>query len=168
MTWGILRLHGTDHRCAILNTHLPYEKTGEEARLQSAGLIVDKRAEFPPDLPLFLTGDFNALPDSPIHSLLTSELHDAWLTAEHTTGPAGTLHGFGRTSAERRLDWILYRNAVRRWWPKPSLTAWAALSFGSFSSHCDVFDAVIAAVDRVGSLIQRLQVEYGLSHLINT
>lgn len=110
VTWGRLRqTAGPD--VLILNTHLPYGRAADEARRQSALVILHKIAELPAGLPLFLTADFNAPADGEIYAMLTSELNDAWKTAQETRGPESTLHGFGRFKGSRRIDWILHRNA---------------------------------------------------------
>jgi len=112
VTWG--RLHaiaGSD--ILILNTHLPYGREADEARRQAALVVLQTIASLPFDLPLFLTGDFNASADGEIHDLLTATLSDAWSTAAETCGPVGTFHGFGRLKGDRRMDWILHRNTAK-------------------------------------------------------
>ncbi len=111
VTWGRLRdISGTE--ILVLNTHLPYGRNADEARRESARLVLQQLAALPPNLPLFLTGDFNSSPGGEIYALLTDNLKDAWITAPETIGPEGTLHGFGKVSG-RRIDWILHRNAGR-------------------------------------------------------
>jgi endonuclease/exonuclease/phosphatase family metal-dependent hydrolase len=73
-------------------------------------------AALPSDLPLFLTGDFNAAAGGEIYAMLTANLADAWKTAARTKGPENTLHGFGKlpsNSRPRRIDWILHRGTVK-------------------------------------------------------
>jgi endonuclease/exonuclease/phosphatase family metal-dependent hydrolase len=111
VTWGKLR-EASGAEILILNTHLPYGRSADEARRESALLILRQIAALPPELPLFLTGDFNASPEGEIYALLTGVLEDAWTTARQTIGPDSTLHGFGKVSG-RRLDWILHRGAGR-------------------------------------------------------
>src|SRR6202012_6040405 len=94
----------------------PYGRNAGEARRESALLVLQQIAALAPNLPLFLTGDFNSPADGEIYQLLNGEqfliggLCDAWKTAEGTLGPEGTVHGFGRI-AGRRIDWILHRNS---------------------------------------------------------
>lgn len=114
VTWGRLRPPaGSD--VLILNTHLPYGRGSDEARHHSALIVLKAIAQLPADLPLFLTGDFNAPADDGIYMMLLSAgLQDAWKTAQTTIGPEGTLNGFGRIpegSVSKRIDWILHRNA---------------------------------------------------------
>lgn len=111
ITWGRLRdQSGSD--VLMMNTHLPYGRIAGEARHESALVVLRQIAALAPDLPLFLTGDFNSPADGEIYQLLTGTLDDAWKTAERTLGPEGTIHGFGRI-AGRRIDWILHRNSGR-------------------------------------------------------
>jgi endonuclease/exonuclease/phosphatase family metal-dependent hydrolase len=113
VTWGRL-LHKQGAQLSILNTHMPYGRGADAARRQSAHVVLQAISRLPGDLPLFLTGDFNASVGGEIYNLLTANLEDAWTTAQRSIGPEGTLHGFGRIlsgSTARRIDWILYRNA---------------------------------------------------------
>lgn len=111
VTWGRLR-EVSGREILILNTHLPYGRNADLARRESALLVLRQIAALPPNLPLFLTGDFNSSPEGEVYAQFAGTLEDAWTTAPETIGPAGTLHGFGRISG-RRIDWILHRN-VRR------------------------------------------------------
>jgi endonuclease/exonuclease/phosphatase family metal-dependent hydrolase len=109
VTWGRLgQRNGPD--VLILNTHMPYGRDADEARRQSALVVLRTIQSLPRDLPLFLTGDFNSPVDEEIYAMFTAHLRDAWKTAAQTRGPEGTLHGFGRFQGRRRIDWILYRN----------------------------------------------------------
>jgi endonuclease/exonuclease/phosphatase family metal-dependent hydrolase len=113
VTWGRLQ-QSEGPELLILNTHLPYGPDAEEARRCSAQVVLQAIAELPSDLPLFLTGDFNAPADGEIYVMLTAGLDDAWKTAVNIIGPECTLNGFGRVSARfatKRIDWILHRNA---------------------------------------------------------
>lgn len=117
VTWGRLRrLDGKE--ILMLNTHMPYGRGAEVARHEATRVVLQAVAQLPADLPLFLTGDFNAAAGSDIYEMLTEKstpnLRDAWKTAARTEGPEGTLNGFGQVSprfADRRIDWILHRNA---------------------------------------------------------
>lgn len=113
VSWGRLR-QADGVEILILNTHLPYGRGAVEARRESARLVLQLIHELPRDLTLFLTGDFNAPADGETYELLTNELRDAWKTAQQSTGPEGTVHGFGRIATPgRRIDWILHRNVAQ-------------------------------------------------------
>jgi endonuclease/exonuclease/phosphatase family metal-dependent hydrolase len=111
ISWGRLRLDGGMELVAM-NTHFPYGRA-DEARAQAARMVLEWITGVPAALPIVLTGDFNALATSEIHRRLTSGLQDAWESASETRGPEGTFHGFGRTPADSRVDWILYRHATK-------------------------------------------------------
>ena len=108
ITWGILN-NRAGRKLFVMNTHFPYGREADEARRQTARLIREKLVTLPKELPVLLTGDFNARPDQEIYTLLTSDLQDAWTTANIRTGPEGTVHGFGKYGGGR-IDWILHRN----------------------------------------------------------
>ncbi len=111
ITWGKLRLADG---CAMvaMNVHFPYGREADEARRQTARLIREKLSSFPSGMPIVLTGDFNTAPGGEVHTLLTQDVEDAWVSAVRRIGPDGTLHGFGRILG-RRLDWVLHRNLGR-------------------------------------------------------
>jgi endonuclease/exonuclease/phosphatase family metal-dependent hydrolase len=114
LTWGRLRSAGGTE-IVVLNTHLPYGRDAAEARRQAALIVLRVIAAFPAELPLFVTGDFNAPIDSEVYAMLTEDLRDAWKTAQSISGPEGTLNGFGKLPSEattRRIDWILHRGSV--------------------------------------------------------
>jgi endonuclease/exonuclease/phosphatase family metal-dependent hydrolase len=81
VTWGRLR-QATGPDLLMLNSHLPYGRSADEARRQSANVILQLISQLPVELPLFLTGDFNAPAGGELHSTLTAQLQDAWLSAE--------------------------------------------------------------------------------------
>jgi endonuclease/exonuclease/phosphatase family metal-dependent hydrolase len=108
VSWGRL-CTSTGADILILNTHMPYGRSANEARREAARIVLEQAASLPAHLPLFLTGDFNSPPDGEIHDLFAATLDDAWSTARERRGPEGTLHGFGKVTG-RRIDWILSRN----------------------------------------------------------
>jgi endonuclease/exonuclease/phosphatase family metal-dependent hydrolase len=112
ITWGRMKLDGV-HEFVLLNTHFPYGRGADEARRQTARLILENIATLPPAMPIIFTGDFNARPGGEVYEALASVLQDAWTTSAATIGPEGTVHGFGRFPAGGRVDWILYRGDVR-------------------------------------------------------
>jgi endonuclease/exonuclease/phosphatase family metal-dependent hydrolase len=111
VSWGrLLGIGGSD--VLILNTHLSYGRRAVEARRESARIVMELIADRPRHLPLFLSGDFNCATDGEVYGMFSGVLSDAWKTAQETSGPEGTLHGFGRIAAGRRIDWILHRNTA--------------------------------------------------------
>lgn len=111
VTWARLRRLSDGAVLTVLDTHLPYRTSDEQARLRGAHLILQRVAQLPPGEPVVLTGDFNTGPDSPTHAMLTGVLRDAWQAAPQRSGPDRTFHDF-TGMADRRIDWILFRNLV--------------------------------------------------------
>jgi endonuclease/exonuclease/phosphatase family metal-dependent hydrolase len=108
ITWGLLT-DQSGRELFAMNTHFPYGKTADEARYETARLIIEKLATLPKDQPFVLTADANAPVDGEVYRYLTEHLEDAWITAAKREGPEGTVHGFGKYEG-RRIDWIFYRN----------------------------------------------------------
>lgn len=108
VTWALFRRIADGRRFYLFNTHLPYRDEDEAARVRGARLLLSRISALPRDVPVVVTGDFNAAPDSPTHAAMTGALRDAWTGAPERAGPEATFHGFTGT-ADRRIDWILVR-----------------------------------------------------------
>jgi endonuclease/exonuclease/phosphatase family metal-dependent hydrolase len=121
-TWVILREHGSGRQLFFLNTHLDH--VGETARRESISLILERAGELSRGLPVIITGDFNARPDSEVieRMLSSGEYRDARLVSPDVAGLEGTFHGFGRIPADRRgrIDYIFVN-------PSFDVTAYAVL-----------------------------------------
>lgn len=116
VTWGLMERVADGRRFYLLNTHFAYRGEDVEARRKMAEAVAAFAARLPADIPVVVTGDFNATPDEPAYAVLTAGLADVWTAAADRAGPAGTFHGF-RGKAERRIDWVLTRGfATRRAW----------------------------------------------------
>lgn len=92
----------------VFNVH--YDHQGQEARKNSSLLLIEKIKKMAGNMPVFVTGDFNATPESePIKVLSASGLlRDSYLvTKEPPYGTTGTFNSF-RTDAptESRIDYI--------------------------------------------------------------
>ena len=100
----------------FVNTH--FDHMSEKAREKSAELISERVKEFDQDLPILLTGDFNAGPDSVPHDILLNEggFVDTFTAADKTINKAlGTFNGFDDPTgggADNRIDWILSKGNV--------------------------------------------------------
>ena len=94
----------------VLNTHLDH--VGKEARERGFKQVLDyaDEAVFFPGVPMILTGDFNAEPDSEELALLRQrkDLTDA------TKGIGITYHGYGKAEDPGQIDYIVLRGAVCR------------------------------------------------------
>lgn len=110
-TWGKFHDRQTDRDIFMLNTHLDH--VGRVARRESAQLIKRRITEMAKGLPVVVTGDLNATPDSEVVQTMLKASGDLVLTdarevAPGFEGPAYTFHDYGRRPLERRpwLDYI--------------------------------------------------------------
>lgn len=109
-SWAIFRDKETGKEFFFLNTHLDH--MGKVARHEGAALVLAEATKLSGNLPVIVTGDFNAIPsDDPIQ-VLTNPGDSRHLT--HTRalaglryGPEWTFHDFGRIPLNER-DWIDY------------------------------------------------------------
>ncbi len=105
-TWLKLKDKSTGRSFYHFNTHL--DNVGKRAREESAKLLLQFMAQINKDnLPLLLTGDFNATKETPpIQKLLTvlSDSRDKSLTEPY--GPRGTTDGFEVKEKIRVIDYI--------------------------------------------------------------
>jgi endonuclease/exonuclease/phosphatase family metal-dependent hydrolase len=101
----------------VVNTHFDHQV--QLARMNSAKLVLERINALKTTLPVFLIGDFNAVAGSnPAYDHLTSAesgFRDSWNTAAKRTGEGlDTFNGFKEIGKQgRRIDWILYRGAVK-------------------------------------------------------
>lgn len=107
VTWGRFRTRA-GRRFVLLNTHFPYRAEDEAAREKAARLIVARLPAIAGRDPVVLTGDFNTVPESGVHAILSAGLQDARLAVTAPKGPASTFHDFTGTP-DRRIDWIFTR-----------------------------------------------------------
>lgn len=112
VTWGLFETAG-GRRFYFYNTHLAHRRQDAEARLRSAQLIAARISRLPADIPVVLTGDFNAPAGGDVYGALTARLTDAWTAAPRRSGPEGTFNAFRGETGGPRIDWILYRGALR-------------------------------------------------------
>ena len=118
-TWARFRDRSTGCRHLHLNTH--FDHVGETARQESARLIRRRLATLAAGLPVVVTGDLNADPQSVAYRLLTrdavpdgvSALGDAFATsrAGHY-GPTSTWTAFKAIEPGRRIDFVMTSSDV--------------------------------------------------------
>ena len=109
-TWAKLFDKENAREFYFFNTH--FDHRGEQARLESAKLIVKQVAALRGASPVILTGDFNATPESePIQAILTTanaagtRLADSrTLSKANPVGPETTWNGFEKVMPNRRID----------------------------------------------------------------
>ncbi|THH41801.1 endonuclease/exonuclease/phosphatase family protein [Neolewinella litorea] len=112
VTWARLRRLDTRESFIAFNTH--FDHRGEQARLESAKLLVNMISQLNRDrLPVVVTGDLNLTPDTEAIGILTGYLRDAYAVSPVRLGPEGTFTGFDYDApAERRIDYIMVSPGV--------------------------------------------------------
>ena len=113
VTWGRFRDKHTGATFYLFNTH--FDHRGEQARTESARLLLAKIQTLAGDANTVVTGDFNVVPTTEAYRIMTSGLADAkdrTVTPPH--GPEGTYSGFTVEQDEigRRIDYIFVHPAV--------------------------------------------------------
>lgn len=109
-TWAILKDKQTGKEVFAINTHLDH--VGKIARQEGVTLLLTKAAELSKGLPIIMTGDFNATPDSEVIKHVTDitlkeHLTNAKTIAKEFLGTEWTFHDFGKIPVENR-DYIDY------------------------------------------------------------
>jgi endonuclease/exonuclease/phosphatase family metal-dependent hydrolase len=115
VTWVRFRDKESKQEFYFFNTHFDHQI--QEAREKSAKLLWERIEALKTELPIIVTGDFNAAAEeNPAYHTLVAEgrLKDTWLTAEKHGPPRATFHGFNGPHGESpRIDWILTRGTVK-------------------------------------------------------
>lgn len=115
VTWARFFHRDTRRTFLYLNTH--FDHVSAMARKQSAELLLDKSKSLANDIPVLITGDFNARAgeSEPWKILTEGGFHDSWLTAAETKGASHTFSGFRAPKPDdtSRIDWILHRGALQ-------------------------------------------------------
>ncbi len=103
-----------ERRITAVNTHFDFSETVQK---KSAELILTRLRGLPKHLPVVMMGDFNAVPGSSCHRLLTGkgptgpEKETAFIPAFDPPYP-GTHHDFSGASDGAHIDWILFRGGL--------------------------------------------------------
>ncbi len=116
-SWVKLKDKNTGIEFLFMNVHLDH--VGKEARNNSIDLLLEKTKEYGDNLPVILTGDFNARPTSEIiQKMVNSEneyyLKDSRSIATVVEGAEGTFHDFKEepNHPEGRIDYIFVNNKI--------------------------------------------------------
>lgn len=120
-TWAVLKDKATGKQVFAINTHLDH--VGKMARQEGVTLLIKRANEIGNGMPVVITGDFNARPESDViqHVLDTKnpiKMHDSHLVAkvqgENVEGE-WTFHGFGEVPMERRsfIDYIFVSEDIQ-------------------------------------------------------
>ena len=98
-TWAVLESKADGKQFAVLNTHLDHVSV--EAMTNQAKLVADKADSF--DMPVVITGDFNATPESEAIRLVTDRGYKDSCVVSPVTDNSGTYNGYeeGRDDYER-------------------------------------------------------------------
>lgn len=113
MSYGLFEDRQTGKRLWVAVTHLDH--VGVEARQRQAELIRRWVRELKG--PVILMGDFNDVPNSAVHRILTSDetgLRDTWQLAGRAEGEDSmTHHDFHGLPQKTRMDWIVISGHFR-------------------------------------------------------
>lgn len=117
-TWGILEDIESKRKVFVINTHLDH--MGKIARQEGVTQLLHWADSLSNGLPIILTGDFNATPDSDVikHVLDTSNpkalVHTKDI-AETKDGLSGTFHNFGKIPIDKRdfIDYIFVSSKTK-------------------------------------------------------
>jgi len=110
VTWALFERLDNGTRFYFYNTHFAHRREDDNARLESAKLLVQRLRALPRDVPVIVTGDFNAPAGEQVYrTLLEAGLEDAWTKAPTRSGAETTLSRWSGSREGRRIDWILYQ-----------------------------------------------------------
>ncbi len=110
-----------NHAVICINTHFDFE---ESVQAESAEIIMKHLKELPSNIPVILTGDFNALPYSSCYKVFTGKYSDnspapfseenkrIYFKNAFTSPFPATFHGFTGKSGGNHIDWILYHGEI--------------------------------------------------------
>ncbi|MDR2813515.1 MAG: endonuclease/exonuclease/phosphatase family protein [Prevotellaceae bacterium] len=113
-TWAILKEKNTGKRLFFINTHLDH--VGKVARREGVKLLLERAKAESNGLPVIITGDFNASPESEVirQALADGKFFDTRLLAPSVPEVSGTFHGFGEVPVEKRtiIDYVFVTGDV--------------------------------------------------------
>lgn len=117
-TWAVLEDNTTKKQVFFINTHLDH--VGKIARQEGVTLLLDRAGDLSKGLPVIMTGDFNAEPESDVIKHVTDTSNPKHLIhskdiALEKSGTDWTFHGFDRVPMERRdfIDYIFVNTPIK-------------------------------------------------------
>lgn len=119
VTWVRFKDRESEREFYLVNTHFDHQI--QPAREKSAELLLSRLKKLNPDLPIIVTGDFNAKAGAnKTYDILLDNgwLTDTWHTAKEKRGEVvATFNGFrAAIPGDNRIDWILTRNVEPPLW----------------------------------------------------
>ena len=113
-TWGLFRLHDSHDSLWVFNTH--FDHRGEQARQNSAQLLVSRIAEIAGRGMVVVTGDFNASPETQVYATMTtgSLVDTRQASRVSPVGPEGTFSGFetGKEPLRGPIDYVFVTRSL--------------------------------------------------------
>lgn len=113
-TWCVLEENKSKKHFFVINTHLDH--VGKQAREEGVALLIKRTNEIAKDLPIIITGDFNAEPESDIVKHILSDNNPMQLfdsrniavVKDENINKEWSFHGFGGVPLEHRkfIDYI--------------------------------------------------------------
>lgn len=113
-SWGQFKDKNTGFTFFLFNTH--FDHVGEEARKESARLILEKISEIAEGAPVILTGDLNLGQDSEAYQIFSQSalLQDTYGLASVKYANSGTFNQFGYGEiSDQRIDHIFVNDAFQ-------------------------------------------------------
>lgn len=103
-TWAVMKHKKSGKEFLFVNTHLDHK--GTEARKKGLALIMSKIEQLNTSgLPVVLTGDFNANPESPVFGVLDGRMENTRNIAAKTDDTT-TFNGWGKEKGVKIIDHI--------------------------------------------------------------
>lgn len=117
-SWAKLKDNLSGKVIFALNTHLDH--VGVTARREGVNLILEKVKRLSGGVPVVVTGDFNADPQSDVIKQIIdtknpNHLKDARTASPIVYGPSWSFHDFGKIPYEKRplIDYVFVRNGLK-------------------------------------------------------
>lgn len=119
VTWARFKDKRSGKTFLFCNTH--FDHMGQKAREESAKLLRARSAALARNVPIIITGDFNANEASLVYQRMTAPPEKGQrmmknaraLSALPHVGPAWTFHGFGKATERPWIDYIFVSEGVR-------------------------------------------------------
>ena len=108
-TYGLFENLINKTKIWVFNTH--FDHVGNDARKKSTELIIETiKKNNSEDFPVILTGDLNLGDQNPSIKKLQNFLIDSMKHLSSNSDLYGTFNGFQENTANRRIDYVFYKN----------------------------------------------------------